>query len=91
MPVCASRKGGHLATISAMAGKAVEVICYSGHAADVEPRAVVVDGRRLEVVAIERRWREPEARGFVVRLADGTRPKLRQAVASGEWTIGEGR
>ncbi len=65
----------------------IEVVCYSGYAADEEPRAVVVDGRGLEVVALERRWREPEARGFVVRLSDGTRCVLRQEVTTGLWTM----
>jgi hypothetical protein len=70
-----------------MAAKPVEVICYSGYAADEEPRAVVADGCRSEVVALERRWREPELRGFVVRMADGTRGVLRQSVATGAWKM----
>jgi hypothetical protein len=73
--------------MAAMESRVVQVICYSGHAADVEPRAVVVDGRRLAVVAIERRWREPEARFFTVRLTDGTKSVLRQDVTSGDWTM----
>jgi hypothetical protein len=70
-----------------MGPAAVEVLCYSGYAADEEPRAVVADGRRREVVAIERRWREPDARCFVVRLADETRCVLRQEVTTGAWTM----
>ena len=71
----------------AMEARSVEVICYSGYVADEEPRVVVVDGRRLEVVALERRWREPELRGFVVRMSDGSRRVLRQAVATSAWTM----
>ncbi|MBN2575664.1 MAG: hypothetical protein JXP73_13950 [Deltaproteobacteria bacterium] len=67
--------------------RVVEVLCYSGHAADTEPRAVAVDGRRWEVVAVERRGREPDARFFFVRISDGTRYILRQDVATGVWTI----
>jgi hypothetical protein len=67
--------------------KAVEVICHSGYVADEEPRAVVVEGCRLEVVAIERRWRGPEARFFVVRLADGARCVLRQEMTTSAWTL----
>jgi hypothetical protein len=63
--------------------KLVEVLCHSGYAADEEPRAVVVDGSRSQVVRIERRWREPEARCFVVHRADGTRCLLRQETTSG--------
>ena len=73
--------------VAAMDAQAVEVICYSGHVADEEPRAVVLDGRRLEVVAVERRWQEPEARFFVVRLADGARCGLRQEVTTRTWTM----
>jgi hypothetical protein len=65
----------------------VEVICYSGYAADEEPRAVIVAGRRVEVLAIERRWLEPETRFFVVRNEDGTRCLLRQDVTTGTWTM----
>jgi hypothetical protein len=67
--------------------RAVEVVCYSGHAADEEPRAVRFDGRRFEVVAIERRWREPDGRCFVVCLADGSRRLLRQDVTTHAWTM----
>jgi hypothetical protein len=73
--------------LSPMDPRPVEVICYSGYTADEEPRAVVVDGRRLEVVAVERRWREPEGRCFVVRFSDGTRCLVRQEVTSGAWTM----
>jgi hypothetical protein len=70
-----------------MESRAVDVICYSGYAADEEPHAVVADGLRLEVVAVERRWREPEARFFVVRMSDGAKCVLRQNVTSGAWTM----
>ncbi|HJX52463.1 MAG TPA: hypothetical protein VJ801_06835 [Polyangia bacterium] len=70
-----------------MERRSVEVMCYSGYDADEEPRAVVTGGRRLEVAAIERRWREPDARFFVVRTSDGARHVLRQDVTSGAWTV----
>jgi hypothetical protein len=76
-----------LVVIAVMDPRAVEVVCYSGHAADVEPRAVLFDGGRLEVVALERRWREPDARCFVVCLADGRRYLLRQDVTTHAWTM----
>jgi hypothetical protein len=73
--------------IATMQRRAVEVICYSGYAADEEPRAVVTSGRRLEVSIIERRWHEPDARFFVVRTSDGARRVLQQDVTSGAWTM----
>jgi hypothetical protein len=41
----------------------------------------------LEVTIVERRWREPDARFFVVRTSDGARHVLRQDVTSGDWTM----
>ena len=70
-----------------MESKAVEVLCYSGYVADEEPRAIVLDGRRLGITAVERRWREPDARLFAVRLADQTTCILRQDVVSGVWMM----
>jgi hypothetical protein len=70
-----------------MESKVIDVICYAGYAADEEPRTIVVDGRRVDVVAVERRWREPDARFFSVRTADGTRYVLRQDVVTSAWTI----
>ena len=73
--------------IAAMEPRPAEVVCHSGYAADEEPRAVVTSGRRLEVTIVERRWREPDARFFVVRTSDGARHVLRQNVTSGDWTM----
>jgi hypothetical protein len=83
----ASRARRGPATIPGMEPQPVDVLCYSGYVGDEEPRAVVVEGRRLDVVAIDRRWREPEARGFVVRLSDGSKHVLRQEVSGGRWTL----
>lgn len=73
--------------IAAMEPRPAEVICYCGYTADEEPRAVVKSGRRLEVTVIERRWREPDARFFVVRTSDGARHVLWQEVTSSAWTM----
>ncbi len=73
--------------MAAMEARTVEVICYSGYVGDEEPRAVVLEGRRLAVAAVERRWRTPEARFFTVRLSDGSRGVLREDATSGKWTM----
>jgi hypothetical protein len=70
-----------------MEWRAAHVFCYSGYLADEEPRAVLAEGRRLEVAAVERRWREPDARYFTVQMADGTRRVLRNATTTGLWTM----
>jgi|MudIll2142460700_1097286.scaffolds.fasta_scaffold270347_2 hypothetical protein len=66
----------------------VEVIAYAGYRGEQEPRAVVLESRRMTVDRIERRWREAEADMFEVRLADGRRLELRLDRA-GEWWGGE--
>ena len=37
------------------------VIAYSGYQGEQEPRALVVEGERLEVVSIQDRWYDPLA------------------------------
>ena len=43
------------------------VEAYCGGRGEEEPRALEIDGRRLEIDAIEGRWQEPEGRFFRVR------------------------
>ncbi len=38
----------------------VEVMCYSGSKGDEEPRAVVLDGRRYQVLGVIERWEEED-------------------------------
>ena len=70
--------------------KTIEVIAYAGYVGEQEPRAVVLEGRRLAVERIERRWRDPDADRFEVRLEDGRRLELRHD-RDGEWWSGEAR
>jgi hypothetical protein len=62
----------------------VQVECYAGSRADEEPLVVVLDGRRLHVLGIARRWQEVGARYFQVRLEDGDRYVLRHDERSDE-------
>jgi len=66
----------------------LDVIAYAGYRGEQEPRAVVLEGRRLGVAQIERRWRDPDADGFEVRLEDGRRIQLRLD-RNGEWWASE--
>ena len=49
----------------------VHVFAYSGASGEEEPRAIDVGGRRLAVLRISSRWREPEGRFFRVLCEDG--------------------
>lgn len=69
----------------------VRVECYAGYQGDQEPRALVVDGERLEVVAIAARWREPDADFFRVRAKDGHTYVLRHCRADDSWELAAGR
>ena len=64
-----------------------EVIAYAGYRGEQEPRALVVDGRRLEVAEVRRRWIAPDGRFFEVRLADRRTFVLRLAEEDSSWSI----
>lgn len=65
----------------------VRVECYAGYQADQEPVAVHGDGGRRRVVGIERRWVEPGAAFFRVRLEDGGVWLLRHDRRADCWDI----
>lgn len=68
-------------------GNDLEVRTYSGYRADERPEAVVLDGRRREVLEILARWREPDEECFRVRLVDGTERVLRHDGRKDRWTV----
>jgi len=70
----------------------VTVSCYAGYRGEETPRRFTVETdepgsahREIEVVAVERRWREPRWRAFRVRGDDGRSYELRLEVESGRW------
>ncbi len=66
-------------------GEPFRVIAYSGYQAEQEPRALIVVGERLDVVAIDERWVEPDARYFRVRTRGGRRHLLRYDLSAFAW------
>ena len=70
-------------------GDPVEVECYAGYRGEETPRRFTLAGRRVGVVAVEARSREPRWRVFRVRGDDGREHRLRQAVDSGQWELME--
>ena len=51
----------------------LNVGCYAGHRYPERPEWVELDGERVDVVEIEKEWREQDRLGFVVKLSDGRR------------------
>ena len=65
----------------------LEVIAYAGYRGEQEPRALVLDGERLGVEEVRRRWRQPDGRYFEVRLADGRVFVLHARGGEESWSI----
>ncbi len=67
--------------------RAIRVESYSGHTADERPLRFELAGEWLHVVDVVRQWRTPEVMFFRVRGNDGLIYVLRQAHATGEWSL----
>ena len=65
----------------------IKVIAYSGASAEQEPRAIVIDGQRLEVLGVSDRWLGPNARYTKVRAEDGHIYLLRLDLKDLQWTL----
>ncbi len=68
-------------------GEAFNVVAYSGYRAEQEPRALVIEGRRLEVREVEDRWLDPRASYFKVRCANGSSYLVRYDLDAQEWSL----
>jgi hypothetical protein len=63
------------------------VECYSGHTYAQEPRALVWQGQRYQVVRVEDRWRTPEGPAFRI-LAEPTEMfELHYYESKERWTV----
>ncbi len=65
----------------------IEVECYAGYRGGEEPRAVRIEARQIEIMAVRRRWIEPGMRCFEVHAYDGSVLTLRRAERSGDWEL----
>ncbi len=54
----------------------LNVGCYAGHRYPERPEWVELDGQRVDVVDIEKEWREQDRLGFAVKLRDRRRMLL---------------
>ncbi len=72
-----------------MAEQQVEVQCYSGFTYAEEPRAFTWRGARYEITAIEKAWREPGRRCFLVRTRYHKSLRLCYNEKNQGWTLHE--
>jgi hypothetical protein len=64
-----------------------KVTCYSGAQYAERPTAFETAGEALEVVEVERRWREPAGVRFIVRASDGRRYRLSYHEETDQWSV----
>ncbi len=66
-----------------------QVECHSGFEYAERPTAILIAGERLEVEAVEDRWRIPGGKCFRVRIKDGRRFELFYGELYDEWRVHE--
>jgi hypothetical protein len=67
----------------------LNVRCYSGYTCAEEPRSVTINGIEHQVTEIERAWREPGKRCFLVITGDSKIFKLCYNEPEGTWSASE--
>lgn len=65
----------------------LRVHSYAGYRGDEEPRALVVDGERREILAVSDRWKSPDGDYFQVRADDGHSYLLRLDRREEAWEL----
>lgn len=66
-----------------------QVECHSGYEYAERPTAILINGERLEVEAVEDQWRIPGGKCFRVRIKDGRRFELFYGELYDEWRVHE--
>jgi hypothetical protein len=64
-----------------------EVVAYVGYRGEQEPRAIIIDGDRFEVMGIDDRWQNPDATYFKVAAADGRIYLVRRNAEDASWSL----
>jgi len=74
-----------------MSDQRIKVITYSGYRGEETPRAMILQGERIEVVGILSRWTEEgggdraRKRFFIVKGSDGIPHKIYYGEKTMEW------
>jgi hypothetical protein len=64
-----------------------QVECVSGWTYAERPAALLWNSERFEIEGIERMWRSPQGRHFVVRLVDKRRFQLSYIEVEDRWLV----
>ncbi len=64
-----------------------DVVAYSGYRGEQEPRAIIVDGERYDVMGIDDRWHDPDATYFKVAASDGRVYLVRRDSEDASWSL----
>lgn len=64
-----------------------QVECRSSSTYAEEPAAIYWEGQRLEVAEIEKNWRSPEGKHFLVRTSGGLELKLFYSELEDIWHV----
>jgi len=65
----------------------VRVESYAGSQAEEYPLRFYIDGRKIEIITIEKRWLTPEGRGFKLSGDDGCSYVLQYRSANDIWNL----
>jgi hypothetical protein len=65
----------------------VRVECHAGHRGEETPRALDLEGRRVEVVEVIDRWFGPDHRYFKLRGGDGAVYLVRHDERADRWEL----
>ena len=67
--------------------QALQVIAYAGHRGEQEPRTLVIDGERLDVLGIDDRWYDQDGRYFKAAASDGRIYLIRCDARDSSWSL----
>jgi hypothetical protein len=65
----------------------INVDCYAGYRGEQTPRALSLDGQRIDVDEVIDQWLGPDHRYFKIRGDDRHIYIIRQDTGSGEWEL----
>ena len=83
-----SNKSGYQA-MSRTEVEGIRVQCYSGHTYAERPDSFIYQGEACKVEMVEREWREPGERHFLVRIGDRKSFELCYNEQGDEWFLRE--
>ena len=75
--------------MSGTEGEVLQVQCYSGHTYAERPDFFIYQGKACRVESVDKDWREPGERHFLVRIGDSKSFELCYNEQVDEWSLKE--